>query len=296
MSTDKSDSNQITREYFDSILIEARYIDSDLPSMETEFFGKKYKTPVMTAALSHLHNVIADGMEEFAAGARDAGALHFVGMGEDDELERIIATGADTVKIIKPHLDNAVVFHKIEHAVSHGAVAVGMDIDHAYASDGAYDNVMGLPMKPKSLEELKEFISFAKVPFVIKGVLSVQDAVKAKEAGAKAIIVSHHHGIMPYSVPPLMVLPEIVRACEGEMGIIVDCGIESGADAFKALALGADAVALGRALMGPLKNGRAGVTETIDNITAELRSIMARTGAKSVKDIDPGVLHFTGRI
>ena len=93
-----------------------------------------------------------------------------------------------------------------------------------------------------------------------------------------------------------MVLPEIVRACEGEMGIIVDCGIESGADAFKALALGADAVALGRALMGPLKNGRAGVTETIDNITAELRSIMARTGAKSVKDIDPGVLHFTGRI
>ena len=285
------DSNKITREYFDSLLVETRYIDAELPSTSMSIFGETFDTPVMTAALSHLHDICPDAMAEFARGAKAANAVCFVGMGEDEELESMTATGARVVKIIKPHEDNAVVFHKIEHAVKNGCMAVGMDIDHAFSGHGGYDVVCGLPMKPKSLSEMKEFVSAAKVPFVVKGVLSVSDAVKSVEAGAKAILVSHHHGIMPYSVPPLMVLPDIVKAVGGSVKIIVDCGIESGMDVFKCIALGADAVCVGRALMGPLKGGSAEMAKKINDITGELKAVMARTGARDIDTIDPSVIH-----
>lgn len=292
MSEYTSDSNKITRDYFDSILMETRYIDSDLPSTKMELWGEEFDTPIMTAALSHLHDICDNAMAEFGLGAKCSGAVHFVGMGEDDELESILATGAKTVKIIKPHEDNNVIFHKIDHAIQNGAFAVGMDIDHSYGAKGTYDVVCGLPMKSKSFEEMKSFVEAASVPFVVKGVLSVSDAQKCVDMGAKGIIVSHHHGIMPYSVPPLMILSQIVEAVGGKIKIFVDCGIESGADVFKALACGADAVCVGRLLMDPLKNGHEGVCNKINDLNGELASIMARTGAKSLKEIDSSVLHI----
>lgn len=287
-----SKTDEITREYFNSMLITPRYLDGDLPDISIEMFGKKYNTPVMTAALSHLHNICDNGMVEFAKAAKESGALHFVGMGEDAELEAIIASGADTVKIIKPHMDDAEVFRKIEHAVNNGAVAVGMDIDHAISHNGEYDNVFGLPMRPKTTAKLSEYVKASKVPFIVKGVLSAADAEKSVEAGAAAILVSHHHGIMDCMVPPLMILPEIVKAVDGKAKIIVDCGIESGMDVFKALALGADGVGIGRNLMDPLKEGHKGVASRIDEINRELKTVMARTGAKSITEIDPSVIRY----
>lgn len=287
-----SKTDEITREYFNSMLITPRYLDSDLPDISIKMFDRSYKTPVMTAALSHLHNICENGMVEFAKGAKAAGAMHFVGMGEDDELEQIIASGADTVKIIKPHMNDDEVFRKIEHAVKNGAIAVGMDIDHAISHDGQYDCVFGLPMRPKSTAQLSEYVKAAGVPFIVKGVLSSSDAEKSVEAGAAAILVSHHHGIMDCMVPPLMVLPEIVKAVDGKAKIIVDCGIENGMDVFKALALGADGVGIGRNLMEPLKAGGEGVAHRIDEINHELMTVMARTGAKTIADIDPSVIRY----
>ena len=287
-----SKTDEITREYFNSMLITPRYLDAELPDTTIDIFGHKYDTPVMTAALSHLNNTCEDGMVEFAKGAKEVNALHFVGMGENEELERIINTGASTVKIVKPHADDDEVFRKIEHAVSHGAVAVGMDIDHAISGNGEYDVVLGLPMKTKSTEQLASFVKAAKVPFIVKGVLSAQDAEKSVEAGAAAILVSHHHGIMDCMVPPLMILPEIVNTVDGQAKIIVDCGIENGMDVFKALALGADGVGIGRALMDPLKSGYKGVADRITAINNELKCVMARTGAKTIYEIDPSVIRY----
>lgn len=286
------DSNRITREYFDSLLLETRYIDSDLGSTSLEIFGEEFKTPIMTAALSHLHKICDNAMAEYAIGAKDAGAMHWVGMGEYEDMEAVFATGAKTARIIKPHADNKDVFSRIEHAIRHGAFAVGMDIDHAYAWNGGYDNVLGLPMKPKSSAELKEFVAASgDLPFIVKGVLSVADAVKCAEIGVKGIVVSHHHGIMNYSVAPLMVLPDIKKAVGDSLKIFVDCGIESGMDAFKAIALGADAVSVGRHLMKPLEQGGSGVTRRINEMTNELQTIMARTGARTLHEIDPSVIH-----
>ncbi|MBE6617881.1 MAG: alpha-hydroxy-acid oxidizing protein [Ruminococcaceae bacterium] len=284
------DSNQMTREYFDSLMLETRYIDSDLPDTKLELFGETFDTPIMTAALSHLHNICDDGMVEFARGAKNAGAVHWAGMGEPDEMERIFKS-ARTVRIIKPHADNDEVLWRIEHANKNGAFAVGMDIDHAFSHDGKYDLVRGLPMKPKSFEEIKMFVRASKVPFIVKGVLSVADAVKCADAGVGGIVVSHHHGRMSSCIPPLMALPRIKAAVGDRLKIFVDCGIESGMDAYKALALGADAVSVGRHLMEPLKEGSAGVTKRINDMTGELRATMARTGVRTLSAFDPSVIY-----
>lgn len=285
-----SDSNIITRAYFDSLLLETRYVDAVLPSTEIELFGEKFDTPIMTAALSHLNSTRENGMVEYAKAAKTCNAVHWVGMGEDEELEAIIATGAKTIKIIKPHEDDKVIYHKLEHAIKKGVFAVGMDIDHSFSGDGKYDNVLGLPMKSKSKEELAEYVKASSVPFIVKGVLSVSDAVKCVEAGVKGIVVSHHHGIMKYSVPPLMVLPDIVKAVGNQIPVFVDCGIESGMDVYKALALGATAVSVGRELMKPLKNGAEATAARITQMNNELASIMARTGMKTLADMDASVI------
>ncbi|WP_167958032.1 alpha-hydroxy acid oxidase [Anaerosporobacter faecicola] len=286
------DANRITREYFDSLLLESRYIDSDLPSTQLQLYGETFQTPIMTAALSHLHGICDNAMVEIAKGALEAKAVHWVGMGEEDEFEQITETGARTIKIIKPHKDSNVIYKKMDHAIEHNAFAVGMDIDHAFSGNGKYDVVCGLPMHAKSFEEIKEYVERSSVPFIIKGVLSVQDAEKSVKAGAKGIVVSHHHGIMQYAIPPLMILPEIVKAVDGQIPIFVDCGIESGMDVFKALALGATAVCVGRELMEPLKDGKDAVAKRINEMNLELMSIMARTGAKTLAEIDPSVIHF----
>lgn len=284
-------SDRITREYFDSLLIETRYLDSVIPDTSFELFGHRFSTPVMTAALSHLHNTAPDGMRTYAAGAAASNAVHWIGMGEDSELEDVLSTGARTIKIIKPHADNAEVFRKIAHAVKVGCIAVGMDIDHSFSSDGQYDNVMGLPMKSKTTEGLKAFVQASGVPFIVKGVMSSKDAEKCLEAGVSGIVVSHHHGMIEDSCPPLMMLPEILDVTGRDFPVFVDCCFESGIDVYKALALGATAVSVGRHLMPLLKDGSNAVSARIDAITRELAGLMARTGVGDLGHFDPSVIH-----
>lgn len=286
-----SSPDQITRDFFDSLLLETRYLESSIPSTEITLFGHSFSMPVMTAALSHLDNTAPGGMVTYAAGAAKADVLHWVGMGSEQELEAVLATGAKTVKIIKPHADNRVVFGKMEHAVKAGCIAVGMDIDHAFNSQGGYDSVFGLPMKAKTTDEIRDFVQAAGVPFIVKGVLSPYDAEKCLKAGCAGIVVSHHHGMMQYSVPPLMVLPDILKAIGHDIPVFVDCGIESGMDAYKCLALGATAVSVGRHLMPLLKEGADAVAARIGQMGAELAGVMARTGVASLSQMDSSVIH-----
>lgn len=285
-----SDSDRITRDYFDSLLLKTRYVGSTVPSTGLTLWGETFDTPVMTAALSHLHNTAADGMVVYARAAAMSHAVHWVGMGDDSELERVTATGARTVKIIKPLADSREVFRKIQHAVACGCFAVGMDIDHSFNSHGGYDNVFGLQMKAKDRSELAEFVSAAGIPFIAKGVLSPEDAEQCVSAGCAGLVVSHHHGMMDYSVPPLMVLEEILSVTGRSVPVFVDCGIASGMDVYKCLALGATAVSVGRHLMPLLKDGPEAVAGRIKEMTAELAGVMARTGVRDLSGMDPSVI------
>ena len=286
-------SDVITRAYIDSLLVEVRHLDAVMPSTEMTLFGKTFATPVATAALSHMGNQYPDGMAAMADGANQAGALCFSGMGPQDELERMVATGAQVIKIIKPYADRDSVYAKIRHAEEIGCLAVGIDTDHAFDRRHGYDCIEGMEMFPLSSAELKDMVASTKLPFFIKGVLSRKEARKCLDCGVKGMVVSHHNGRIETAVPPLMVLPEIAEEVNGEAALFVDCAIQSGLDVLKCLALGATGACVGRPLMQPLREkGPEGVRDTIAAITNDLRYSMAMTASPDVKSVDPTIVRL----
>ncbi|MCQ2503748.1 MAG: alpha-hydroxy-acid oxidizing protein [Saccharofermentans sp.] len=289
-----SDANTYTARYIDSILIKQRLIDSVVADTKTEIFGEVFSSPVMTPAFSHLKNFGGrelTGLEEYSVAARELNILNFVGMMENDDFAKIIKTGAKTIRIVKPYADNGKVRDQMQFAQEAGAFGIGMDIDHIFGENGT-DVCMGEEMAVQTSDMIRTYIESTSLPFVVKGVLSVEDAVKCAELGAKAIIVSHHHGRLPYAVPPMLVLPEIKEALKGaDVKIIVDCGIESGTDVYKALALGADAAAVGRSMIPSLeKDGVEGVKQFISRVNNELRFAMSCTGFATTAEVDDSCL------
>lgn len=292
-----SDANIINEKYMDSIFFEERLIDSVAADSSTELFGESFSMPVFTPAFSHLARFGGrdlTGLEEYSIAARELNILNFVGMMENDMFEKIMRTGAKTVRIVKPYADNGKVRDQLQFAESAGAFGIGIDIDHIFGWDG-YDVCVGEEMASQTTDMLRSYVEATKLPFFIKGVLSIQDAIKCADIGVKAIIVSHHHGRLPYAAPPMMVLPDIKKALAGrDVKIIVDCGIASGADVYKALALGADAAAVGRSMLPALeKDGVAGVKDFLTSVGKELRYVMSFTGFSNVREIDSSALRFS---
>jgi len=286
MNNPAEDSIRIAREYMDSLQVESRLLGAEEPSSDFEFLGERFSTPVMTAALSHID------LKGMAEGAVRAGAAVSIGMGDNETLKSVLDTGAKVMKIVKPYANRDDIRDRIRFAEAHGAIAVGIDVEHSiHADDPSPDNVFGFEMKLPSLGELRDFIRSTRLPFFIKGALSVQDAVRCVELGCAGVILSHHNGIMRCAVPPVRLLPKIRQAVGRKLILIADGGMESGFDVFKALALGADAVTVGRPLMAPLKEkGPAGVKDVLDAMTAQLRVMMYRTASRDLKHIDPSVI------
>ena len=193
---------------------------------------------------------------------------------------------------VKPYKDNKLIFEKIEQAEKCGAFAVGMDITSCFGVKIGDKVVRPDLMEPKTLDDIKSYVSAAKLPFILKGVLSVQDAKKAMEAGVSAIVVSHHGGAtLDYAVPTLKVLPDIVRVIGGTIPVLVDGGMSRGSDVFKALALGADGVLAGYAIMAGLAaEGAEGVEKMIRGITEELNRFMTLTGSVDLDSISQEVI------
>ena len=291
--SDIGNSNRISRAYLDSLLIETRYMDSDFPVIDFELYGATAASPIMTAALSHLDHFMYPGAaESLAKGAKDAGAILWYGMAPDEEIERLAAFGAPMIEIIKPYADREKIFRKIRHAEKLGLLAVGVDIDHPFAGDGSADNVSGEIMAPLRTAELEEIVRSTPLPVVIKGVLSTRDAERCLGAGARGLVLSHHNNRIEYALPPLALLPEIADLAGGTVPVFVDCEIRTGMDAFKALALGAAGVCIGRPLMTAIKEDeKNGVRDYLLRANAELKKAMAFTGCTSLAKMDRSVIH-----
>ena len=150
----------------------------------------------------------------------------------------------------------------------------------------------GQPVGPKTKAQLKELIEAISLPFIVKGIMTADEATKCLKAGAVAIVVSNHGGrVLDHTPGAADVLPEIVKAVKGKIKILVDGGVRSGADVIKLLALGADGVLIGRPLMvAAYGGGSEGVRVLIEKYTAELRAAMILTGCQSLKDINSDVL------
>ena len=143
--------------------------------------------PIFTPAFSHLGKYNGrefTGLEEYSVAAKNKNILNFVGMMENDMFSKIAATGAKTVRIVKPYADNGKVRDQMQYAERVGAFGIGMDIDHIFGNTGL-DIVIGEQMAVQTTDMLASYIESSKLPFVVKGVLSADDAVKCAEIGAK---------------------------------------------------------------------------------------------------------------
>ena len=276
------DANLINRRYLDSMMVEMRVIGAVEPNLETKIFGRKFSSPIMMPAFSHLNKVGKNGqkpMEAYAEAAKEMNLLNWVGMEPDEEFAAIAAVGAPTVRIIKPFADHDLILEQIAFAEAHGAFAVGIDIDHIAGKNGHYDVVDGQPLGPVTQEDLAQYVKSTHLPFIAKGVLSPDDAIDAVRAGCKGLVISHHHGRIPFGVPPTYMLQKIMEVIyDPDLQYFVDCGIDTGYDAYKAMALGANAVAVGRGILAPLlKEGKDGVVKKVRKMNEQLSEMMMYT-------------------
>lgn len=289
---DIGNSNRIAREYIDSLRIETRYMDSTNPTLDFELYGESFRAPIMTAALSHLDHFMFPGAgEALANGAKAAGAVMWYGMAPDEEITRLAATGVRMIEIIKPYTDRDHIYKKIETAKKLGLLAIGIDIDHPFGEDGSPDIVDGDEMTAIRTVEMAEICKSAGLPVIAKGVLSLRDAERCLAAGVSGMVLSHHNNRIEYAIPPLYLLPEVAKLA-GDVPVFVDCEIRTGMDAFKALALGAKGVCIGRPLMTAIKQGSAdAVRDYLIKADGELGKAMAYTGCTDLSKMDPTVIH-----
>ena len=179
---------------------------------------------------------------------------------------------------------------KMELVKASDPFAIAMDID---AAGLPFLKNLTPPAGSKTVAELKEIAAAAEKPFILKGIMTVKGALKALEAGASGIVVSNHGGRVLDQCPSTAeVLPAIVDAVGGRMTIIVDGGIRTGMDVFKALALGADGVIIARPFVNMVYGGGAeGIQVYVDKLKAELEDAMAMCGAHSLADINRSMIY-----
>jgi isopentenyl diphosphate isomerase/L-lactate dehydrogenase-like FMN-dependent dehydrogenase len=264
-------------------------------STQTSLFGKTFELPVFAAPIGavalHYSPLYNDTTYSRAVleGCKNAGSIAFTGDGVQEEVflgtvEGMTELGGWGIPTIKPWSLEEVI-RKAKLAESAGAVAIAMDID---AAGLAILAAQGKPVAPMSVETLKKIVASVNVPFILKGIMTVAGAKKALEAGVSGIVVSNHGGrVLDETPSTIEMLPEIVAAVNGKMTILIDGAFRTGIDVFKALALGADGVLIGRPFAYAVYGGgHQGVSLYLEKLRAELAEAMLMTGAGSIQEIE----------
>lgn len=273
---------------------------ADNPDTAIKIFNRSFSTPIFVAPLTGASYNMGGALSEtqliatLVQGALAAGSCSFTGDGADAEIydagiKAIQAAGGAGIPVIKPRAMESVM-QRIRQAEDSGSFAVGVDIDGAGLLTMA---LKGQSVGPKNFYQLRELVRGAKLPFILKGVMTAQEAEMAVEIGASAIVVSNHGGRVLDATPGVAeVLPEIVERVKGEIIVFADGGVRNGIDVLKMLALGANAVLIGRpAIWAGFGGGAQGVRYILEKMTAELKHGMLMTGCVNIKAVDYRVIY-----
>jgi isopentenyl diphosphate isomerase/L-lactate dehydrogenase-like FMN-dependent dehydrogenase len=270
------------------------------PDTTVSVMGKKLALPVLAAPIGGVSFNMGGGVSEedytqaIMSGCKAKGTIGCSGDGVPDFIHQagfqaIASADGHGIPFIKPWEDEEL-FQKIDAARATGTDTIGMDID---AAGLITLRQMGRPVSPKSLEKLTEIIRRTNMKFILKGVMTPDEAELAVTAGANAIVVSNHGGrVLDHAPGAADVLAAIADRVKGKITILADGGIRTGGDVLKMLALGADAVMVGRpfsvAAVGGLQQG---VEAYIDILMAELKQTMVLTGTRAASSVDPKILY-----
>jgi len=274
--------------------------DATQPDTATEILGLKLDVPVLAAPIGGVSFNMGGKISEEdyisgkLQGCRDAGIIGCTGDGVPDFIHEagfsaIKSLDGWGIPFIKPWEDEEL-YAKMEKAAATGASVFGMDID---AAGLVTLRKMGRPVSPKPVAKLREIIARTPGAFVLKGVMTEDDARMAADAGCAGIVVSNHGGrVLDHCPGTADVLAGIAQAVKGQLAVLVDGGVRSGADVLKMLALGADAVLIGRPFsIATIGGGAEGVITYIQQIKTELTQCMVLTGTRSAREVSPDILN-----
>lgn len=266
------------------------------PVLKISMWGRELSFPAIAAPITgtvfNMGGYVSD--EEYSydvvLGALDAGTIAMIGDTGDPKcfehgINAVKKAGGNGIAIIKPRANDEII-KRIRVAEEAGAVVVGID------SDGAglvTMKLFGQPVGPKSVDDLKVLVQSTKLPFIVKGILSVEEAKLCVEAGVDTIVVSNHGGrVLNETLAPCEVLEEIVKEVGDKINVLADGSVREGVDILKYLALGAKAVLVGRPLIwGSIGGRQEGVKVILETLKNQLYQNMILTGCSDVNNINP---------
>ncbi len=269
------------------------------PDTRVDFLGQTLAIPILAAPIGGVSFNMGGGRSEqeyidaVIHGCAAKGTLGCTGDGVPDFILDAACTALTAAKgrgipFIKPWEDEELL-RKLERVLATGVSFVGVDID---AAGLVTLRKMGRPVSPRSAKALRLIRDRVPVPFILKGIMTPDQARLAVDSGVDAIVVSNHGGRVLDGTPGTAeVLPAIARAVGHLIPVLVDGGVRSGGDVLKMLALGARAVLIGRpfsiAAIGGLQPG---VEQYLDTLTLELRQAMVMTGTASCRAVSSDIL------
>lgn len=265
------------------------------PDASLTLFGRTFRYPFFAGPVGAVNLHYSEKYNDLTyndmmlSACAENGIAAFTGDGTNPDVmihaaEAIAQVKGLGIPTIKPW-DLETIREKMALCRKAGCFAMAMDVD---ASGLPFLKDRIPPAGSKSVGQMKEIVQMAGTPFILKGIMTVKGALKAQDAGASAIVVSNHGGRVLDQCPATAeVLMEIADALAGsQMKILVDGGIRSGTDIFKALAMGADGVLICRPFVTALYGGgENGVKIYIEKLAGELLDTMSMCGAASLSEI-----------
>ena len=288
-------------------------VDVGQPSTATTVLGQELSLPVLVAPVAYQRLAHAEGEVAMGRAVAAAGSLMCLSTLSTSTLEDVAATGAARWFQLYVFTDDGVNRELVERAHANGFTALVLTVDTPVLGRRVSDVRTGFALPHEltvpalgrggvtpaealamvspstSWKDIESFAAMARLPVVVKGVLTAEDAKLACEHGAAALVVSNHGGRQLDGVSATVdALPEVVEAVAGRIEVLLDGGIRRGADVVKALALGARAVLAGRApLWGLAVDGEAGARRVLELLRDEIELALQLVGCRTPDGLGP---------
>jgi isopentenyl diphosphate isomerase/L-lactate dehydrogenase-like FMN-dependent dehydrogenase len=274
-----------------------------------EAFGRKLRLPVLLAPVGALETFDPGSAATVARGAGRFGAAHMLSSVSEPGLEKVAKAAPDAMRMYQLYVrgDDGFVEDHVSRAIDNGFAAFCLTVDTAHYSRRERDIAkryvrssrlrvsggefqMGLEWRTVKLIKDKY-----RIPLIIKGIATAEDAVIALDHGVEWIYVSNHGGRqLDHGRGAMQMLPEIVAAVAGRAGIMVDGSFCRGTDIVKAIAAGADLVGIGRLQCWALAAaGEEGIVRMLELLEDEVIRCLGLLGVQNFAGLDKSCLHAT---